>query len=73
MTADLEGLAAEIERIGASDTAAQIVDVPRLRGLASNWPRGDWHSPRVNIAYRIALLRGVSAGHFIRRASGGNA
>jgi asparagine synthase (glutamine-hydrolysing) len=73
MTADLESLAAEIERIGASDAAAGLVDVPRLRALASNWPRGGWHSPEVNTAYRIALLRAVSAGHFIRRASGGNA
>jgi asparagine synthase (glutamine-hydrolysing) len=73
MTGSLEALSAEIERIGASEVAIRVVDVPQLRALVRNWPEHGWHVPEVNIAYRAALLRGVSAGHFIRRAMGSNA
>ena len=69
---DLAGLAEEIERIAASPAAA-IVDVERLRAIARSWPTDGWDRPHVSTTYRIALLRGVSAGHFLRKAAGGNA
>jgi len=63
---------AEVARLEACGPAAQTLDLARLRGLIDNWPDGDWNRNGVQNAYRFALLRGVSAGHFLRRASGTN-
>jgi len=66
-------LGAELQRIGESAEAASIVDIGRMRGFAAGLPVSDWHRPAVVWPYRLALLRGLSAGHFIRRAQGSNA
>jgi asparagine synthase (glutamine-hydrolysing) len=58
-----------IEQIGRHETAASIVDVPTLRALAANWPQRGWDDPVVMARYRVALLVGLSAGHFAMRAS----
>lgn len=53
----------------ASDAAAaRLIDVKRLRELARNWPDGGWEQPRRMGAYRIGLLKGLTAGHFILAA-----
>jgi asparagine synthase (glutamine-hydrolysing) len=70
---DLPLLRTEIDAIGANRAAAGLVDVPRLAALADDWPQGGWNRNDQILTYRYALLRGVSMGHFIRRASGGNA
>jgi asparagine synthase (glutamine-hydrolysing) len=66
-------LAAELRSIGGSAEAASVVDVGRMQGFEASLPVSDWHKPTVVWPYRLALLRGVSAGHFIRRAKGSNA
>jgi asparagine synthase (glutamine-hydrolysing) len=38
--------------------------------LAENWPMEGWHREDTIEQYRLALLRGISVGHFLRRASG---
>jgi hypothetical protein len=38
-----------------------------------DWPAQGWHHEDTIEQYRLALLRGISVGHFLRRASGGNA
>jgi hypothetical protein len=43
-----------------------------MRRLAESMPSGGWHEGETTQKYRLALLRGVSAGHFIRKAAGSN-
>lgn len=66
-------LGEEIARLGECDPAATALDLPRMKALLDNWPEGGWETPRVMQAYRLALLRGIASGHFLRRASGSNA
>ena len=65
-------LGEELGRIGACGEAAATVDHQALRGLAESLPAGGWHKPDTVQRYRLALLRGISAGHFIRKAAGSN-
>lgn len=74
-----EGLAAsrpdvteEVERLSGVTMADQLLDTDMMAGLIQDWPEGDWNEDRIIRRYRLALLRGVSAGHFIRKASGSN-
>lgn len=62
----------EIERLVPCAPAARTLDLERLRRLAGNWPESGWERPEVVRAYRLALLRGLSAGHFLRKAAGSN-
>jgi asparagine synthase (glutamine-hydrolysing) len=64
-------LGAELRSIGGSP-AASVIDMTRMQGFESSLPESDWHKAGVVWPYRLALLRGVSAGHFIRRAAGSN-
>ncbi|MBI1330378.1 MAG: asparagine synthetase B [Alphaproteobacteria bacterium] len=64
---------AEIERLERCVPAARSIDINRLRQLAEHMPLGGWDQPDIELAYRFALLRGISNGHFLRKAAGGNA
>jgi asparagine synthase (glutamine-hydrolysing) len=66
-------LAEEASRLEQIASAVRLLDVARMRKLIEDWPSDGWHRPQVVEAYRLALLRGISAGHFLRRASGANA
>lgn len=66
-------VAEELERIGASREAAEMIDIDRLRALIHNWPDGGWERPSIQREYRHVLLNGLAAGHFLRRCSGSNA
>jgi asparagine synthase (glutamine-hydrolysing) len=75
-----EGLAAargavaeEVSRLGDCAPAAAAIDLERLGRLVEDWPQGGWEKEEVMTAYRLALLRAVSVGHFLRKASGSNA
>ena len=72
LTAGRAQLAEEIERMAAVPLAEEALDLPRMRRLVDEWPEGDWNDDRVLAPYRLALLRGVSGGHFIRKAAGSN-
>jgi asparagine synthase (glutamine-hydrolysing) len=65
-------LGEELGRIEACGEAAGTVDHSVMRGLADNMPTGGWHQGDTTQRYRLALLRAVSAGHFIRKAAGSN-
>ncbi len=65
-------LVEEVERIAAVPGIEHELDVGRMKELVSNWPTDGWLKPRNVELYRLALLRGVSAGHFLRRVSGTN-
>ncbi|HYI40111.1 MAG TPA: asparagine synthase-related protein [Allosphingosinicella sp.] len=74
-----EGLAAagdilgeELTRIEANDEAGRTVSPAMMRALAEAMPSDQWHKAATTEKYRLALLRGISAGHFIRKAAGSN-
>ena len=62
----------ELDRLAECAPAARALDLPRLRKLVENWPSGGWERPEVSSPYRLALLRAISTGHFLRRVTGGN-
>lgn len=72
LTAARGEVAAELERLAACAPAATLLDIERMKGLVENWPSSGWDRPAVIQAYRLALMRGISAGHFLRKATGAN-
>lgn len=56
----------------ACETVAKTLDIERLKRLLENWPTFGWGRGDVISEYRLTLLRGIGAGHFLRRASGAN-
>ena len=71
-TAHIGWLREQIDAMRDNDAVYGLIDVERLTALLEDWPTSGWHKPETVLAYRSALLRGVSVGHFIRRASGSN-
>jgi asparagine synthase (glutamine-hydrolysing) len=65
-------LAEAVEALARSPAAAAALDLERLRHLLADWPEGRWADKQVVQNYRLALLRGVAAGHFIRKVTGSN-
>jgi asparagine synthase (glutamine-hydrolysing) len=72
LTAARADVAAELSRLAACAPAAEALNIARMQKLVENWPKSGWERESVRQAYRLALLRGVSAGHFLRKASGAN-
>jgi asparagine synthase (glutamine-hydrolysing) len=72
LTAARADVAAELDRLAACAPAAQALNIGRMQKLVENWPKSGWERDGVRQAYRQALLRGISAGHFLRKASGAN-
>lgn len=62
---DLAGARRLLDAMAADETASRLIDVDRLIGLVEHWPDGGWEDPRRVGAYRIGLLKGLTAGHFI--------
>jgi len=60
----------EIELLARCPAAAAALDIGRMRALVEEWPGGGWDEARQSGLYRGALLRAMSAGHFIRKAAG---
>jgi asparagine synthase (glutamine-hydrolysing) len=72
LTAARGAIEEEVARLAHCASAGETLDVARLRRLAKDWPDKGWERQKVVSAYRLALLRGVSAGHFLRKTSGAN-
>ncbi len=72
LTAGRGSIAAELDRLAPCAPAANVLDIERLRELVQNWPTSGWERDDVIQSYRLALLRGISAGHFLRMAAGEN-
>jgi asparagine synthase (glutamine-hydrolysing) len=68
LSSDLDGARRLIEAMAADGTASRLIDVERLRRLVREWPGSGWEDPRIMGAYRIGLLKGLTAGHFILAA-----
>jgi asparagine synthase (glutamine-hydrolysing) len=62
----------EIERFAACAPAASTLDIDKLRKLVEDWPETGWHRQDLIASYRLALGRGISAGHFLRKAARSN-
>lgn len=70
----LSGLREEIEAVTRCADADALVDAAQLRALAADWPDfapddPRWGDPAITNRYRYQLLRGVAAGHFLRRVA----
>jgi asparagine synthase (glutamine-hydrolysing) len=72
LTAARGEVEAELGAIGECAPAVAAIDLDRLTRLIRDWPPGGWHRRDIIHSYRYALLRGISAGHFLRRATRGN-
>lgn len=81
MVASRDDIAAELERLRSSPMASRVLDLDRLRQLVADLPDAatppDQVAERLTnpdgaVAYRLALLRGLSVGRFIRMVEGGN-
>lgn len=72
LTAARADVAAELERIAACAPAAKALDIERMKRLVENWPTSGWERDDVINSYSLALVRGIAAGHFLRKASGAN-
>jgi asparagine synthase (glutamine-hydrolysing) len=68
LTRDAAGAARLIEAMAADATASRLIDLERLRALVEGWPESGWETPRIQGAYRIGLLKGLTAGHFVLAA-----
>jgi asparagine synthase (glutamine-hydrolysing) len=71
LTRDRPAVRTLVDAIAADPRASEIVDVAWLRAALAEWPSGGWHDRRVIVRYRIALLMGLSAGHFALSTRGG--
>lgn len=71
VAAHREWLRDQLDAIADHEEASRIAGIERLRAILDEAPH-DWRHPQVVARYRHALLRGISAGHFIRRAGGAN-
>ncbi|MEA3017169.1 MAG: hypothetical protein QOI38_1891, partial [Sphingomonadales bacterium] len=65
-------IAEEVAAIADCPEAAETLDAGMMRRLVEEWPQGRWNDRAVVDRYRVALLRGISAGRFIRQALGAN-
>jgi asparagine synthase (glutamine-hydrolysing) len=65
-------IAAELLRIAACEPARRLLDLKRMDALLANWPTAGWERDDIIRSYRGLLLRGIGAGHFLRKVSGAN-
>ena len=65
-------LSNELERSCTIPAVRDLLAIEEMRKLEANWPGTGWHEDRTIAKYRLALLRGTSAAHFVRRAIGSN-
>jgi len=72
LRSDWDAVRDETDHMARLPTAAAIIDVDRLRRLVEAVDEVDWTSRQAESSYRLALLRGISGSHFLRRASGAN-
>src|SRR5262249_37913958 len=71
LTVKRSHLSQEVRLLQQCASARRILDLPRMQRLLADWPLSGWESMDTIWQYRYALLRGISAGHFLRRAGDG--
>lgn len=73
LTASRDAIRVEIDRLKHVPSAAAALDLDRLDRLLETWPEGGWEDEAVVQNYRLALMRGLVSGHFLRKVSRSNA
>lgn len=73
LTNSRHALCDEVRRLRHVKGAADLLDLDRLDAALENLPTEGWERPEVEREYRLKLLRGISTGHFLRKASRTNA
>ncbi len=71
-TAARDDLQAELERFKRHESVARYLDLEELQRLLDEWPESSWERPEVEMSYRNKLLRGFSAGAFVRHVENDN-
>lgn len=69
LSADLPAVKELVEAVAADPAAASVIDIDLLRRLVRAWPAEGWDEAGTRAAYRLVLLHGLSAGHFLLAAS----
>lgn len=69
---DMPLLRGELEVIGHCSEASQALDTDWIAQSIESWPDRDWARRDTILQYRYGLLRGISAGHFMRKVAGTN-
>jgi asparagine synthase (glutamine-hydrolysing) len=69
---ELPRIREELERLQAHPSAGKYLDLPALKASIEAWPRSGWHSTGLERRYRLKLLRGLSAGAFVRYVENDN-
>jgi asparagine synthase (glutamine-hydrolysing) len=72
LTANRTELTEWIGRLEGCPAAETTLDLARLGRLVEDWPKDGWERDEVKYPYRYALLRALSVGHFLHKASGSN-
>jgi asparagine synthase (glutamine-hydrolysing) len=65
-------VAQDLGRLDEVAGTAGTLDLAGMKRLVEGWPSGSWHSQTTTRHYRLKLLRGLSVGGFLRKASGSN-
>ena len=69
LTAARPAVEDEIKRMRDCPAAEQTLELAQMVECVRDWPAGGWERDDVQRRYRFGLLRGISAGHFLRSAS----
>jgi asparagine synthase (glutamine-hydrolysing) len=72
LTAARAEVAAELDRLAECAPARRAIDFEKMKRLIQNLPSSGWERLEVIQDYRIGLVNGISAGHFLRKTSGAN-
>ena len=62
----------EVRHLEDCEGIGEVLDLPRLRRLAENWPKDGWHDAAIEMSYRLLLIRAIAVGSFLRKAYGSN-
>jgi asparagine synthase (glutamine-hydrolysing) len=73
MDASRDRLREEVSRLEQVPEAVRALNLERMHDLIDDWPAGDWNGHHAMFNYRMALLRGIVSGHFLRKATRSNA
>lgn len=63
---ELPKLREELERLSKHPRAVQMLDLASMQQLLDEWPETGWEKHEIISRYRLKLMRGLSAGNFIR-------
>lgn len=67
-----EQIATELNSLSNCAPAAELIDLETLAEAVETFPAAGWAEVKTMGRYRLSLLRGISAGHFLRKASKSN-